>query len=226
MCLLQVTNFIEEICNHHEMKTDRMVKKTAIIRWRFAPANRHQLVFTKPTEVQKKELKKADIELDPMILPLKGADLPQYTLFDLLGYCISRAVLFDPIVYWGPRPITAANFYLPLLSVYCRWSQALASGDNLPKMHSVTWVVNNHEFPTKVVLGSTIPSDGKKPEIQQDRLVRIVSASSIKGKSLVVEGENAYPMEVDKVTGQLVKQVGQLYGNCAESNQFIWYPFQ
>jgi hypothetical protein len=141
--------------------------------------------------------------LDPIMLALGGVDLPHYTVFDLLGYCIARAVLFDPIVDSGPKAPTAGNFYMPLLSLFCRWSSLLvkedppvkkdpsvkkdpdAEKDLLPNMHCVTWVENAKEVPLKIVLGSAIPG-GKpfKSAIQKARLVNIIGAAAANGQKL------------------------------------------
>jgi hypothetical protein len=203
------------------MQSDRMLNNTKLILQKFTKANivKKQFIFTTKSGTT------PATALDPMTIPLEGVNLPQYTLFDLLGYCMARAVLFDPVEDFGPKPRTAANFYLPLLSLYCRWSQTLID-ETPPSMHSVTWVENSKEVPIKIVLGSTIPSDGKRTKVQEGRLVRIVTASAVKGKALTVTGKDAYPMKLDPKTGEMVKSVFQLFGHCSETNQFIWYPFR
>jgi len=71
------------------------------------------------------------------------------------------------------------------------------------------------------VLGSTTHSDGKKTEAQEGLLVRSVTASATKGRTLTVSVQDAYPMKASLKSGKLEKQAVQLFGHCAESNQFI-----
>jgi len=218
---LPVRNFIKKVCAHKDMQTDRMLNNSKSILEKFKKTSiaKKKLIFTTDSGAE------PATALDPMTIPLEGVNLPQYTVFDLLGYCMARAVLFDGVEDSGPKPRTAANFYLPLLSLYCRWSQTLTD-QTPPSMHSVTWVENSEEVPIKIVLGSTIPSDGNKTKVQEGRLVRIVTASAVKGKALKVTGKDAYPMKPDPKTGKMEKSVKQLFGHCSESNQFIWYPFR
>jgi hypothetical protein len=241
-----VIKFVEKVCAHKDMKTDRMATNI-VSKFNLTGKVLTELIFLTPAAQGTPPYR----ALDPIILALGGTDLPHYTVFDLLGYCMARAVLFDPIVDAGPKAPTAGNFYMPLLSLFCRWSSLLVEKKFLPSMHCVTWVADAKEVPLKIVLGSTIPAnDGAKPAdepgkeaVQGARLVKIIGAAGANGQTLNTktptkedvdpEGKKrkirkedfAYPMRVN-AAGKFEKQANQLFGHCSESNQFVWYPFR
>ncbi|EPE31015.1 hypothetical protein GLAREA_03982 [Glarea lozoyensis ATCC 20868] len=242
----EVIAFVKKVCAYKDMKTDRMATNI-VSKFNLTNGVLTGLIFLTPTAQGTPPYP----VLDPIMLPLGGVDLPHYTVFDLLGYCMARAALFDPIVDAGPKAPTAGNFYMPLLSLFCRWSKLLVSNNFLPNMHSITWVENAKEVPLKIVLGSTIPTDvGGKPaeqpgktEVQEARLVKIIGAAATNGtnfktktpteKDVDPEGKKrkirkddfAYPMKMN-AAGKFEKQDFQLFGHCSESNQFVWYPFR
>jgi hypothetical protein len=175
---------------------------------------------------------------NPMWLPAGQTYLPHFSLYDLLGWCISHAVQINDAVpkvpaasaTTSPTQNTAStlelSYYLPLLTLFSSWTVVVSNRrflhtDQIPSMTSITWFPPAAKSTTihPVILGSTLTTSpqGAGPGISGLRKANLAARKQnlnrpIKGKPK----DNSGP---DLTVAPAIQE----YGHCAETNQLILY---
>ncbi len=135
-------------------------------------------------------------------LLINKTKIAHFSVYDLLGWCMSRAVVTLP------PTANRANFYLPLLTLYAHWCAVVREPMILNiNMVSISW------FGEAMILGATIPEEALKPRVQQEKLGSLNKAPDGKGPGSK-DRSNLPQIEVG---------ARQQFGHCAETNQYLTY---
>ena len=143
-----------------------------------------------------------------LTLFLNNTPLFHFSLFDLIGWCMSKAVGSPP------AGTTKENFYFPLLTLFAHWC-AVATEPfycNI-KMVSISWFAATPST-TTVILGATIPtasSDSIKTSIQTAKKQALNERPVLQGQRPEL--------------GSRFSERGQDFGHCAETNQYLLYAY-
>lgn len=143
-----------------------------------------------------------------------------YTIYDLLGACMSEACRISPSdrdIQSKLRARTRGNFYAPLAHLYTIWCFKLfrTNRDRRPAMTSLAYV-DNH-----VILGCTIPNIPGLPTAKQT--IRDQRHSNIQRQHRTVSTDHR-ANSTHRVTLERHPLMQQDIGHCAESwmVQFMW----
>jgi hypothetical protein len=154
--------------------------------------------FSKVVERIKKlqERKSVFPDGDPLVVSYQGTDFELETLFDLVGWIFS-------VTGQIPKDATAANYYYPLVILYCQWCRTLsANSKKEPQMVQITWFSQGST--KRVCIGSNLdkPKKPRKDAARTKRFDRLLkddlAREDERQKSYVGDG-------------------GQLIGHCAET---------
>ena len=138
------------------------------------------------------------------LLKFDGVDLPMITIYDYLGWLLSRLASSES----RTAQRTAKDYYLPLLALYSRWCtiiSRLVGFDSLPMVHIAWWGKN-------VLLGATLGDVPDLPDAPSNP-----KAAFYKGPRrtmLTNPPELAYKAPEGEAFGR--------FGNCAETMLFIY----
>jgi len=72
------------------------------------------------THARSRERKSVFPDGDPLVVSYQGTDFELETLFDLVGWIFS-------VTGQIPKDATAANYYYPLVILYCQWCRTLSA---------------------------------------------------------------------------------------------------
>ncbi|KAG2038180.1 hypothetical protein BDR03DRAFT_999527 [Suillus americanus] len=128
----------------------------------------------------------------------QGTNFELKTLFDLVGWIFS-------VTGQIPEDATAANYYYPLVILYCQWCRTLcANEEKEPQMVQITWFIQGLEGTKRVCIGSALdrPGPGRKNAARINRFEKLLQYE------LAEEGERHE---------SYVGDGGQLIGHCAET---------
>ncbi|KAG1818744.1 uncharacterized protein BJ212DRAFT_1298788 [Suillus subaureus] len=118
------------------------------------------------------------------------------TLFDLVGWIFSVAGHI-------PEDATTANYYYPLVILYCQWCRTLCNNKGKePQMVQITWFLQ--EGTKRVCIGSNMD----RPKSARKEIARTTRFNMLSRDGLVLGYERHLPYTGDG---------GQLIGHCAET---------
>ena len=111
---------------------------------------------------------KKDGTLNGVTLTVHKTRIPHFSVYDILGWCMSKAVGTIP------RQATREKFYLPLLALYAQWCAITREPlSNNIHMVAISW------FGNALILGSTIPDESAKAAVQDEKRALLNTTKSL-----------------------------------------------
>ncbi|KAG1818749.1 uncharacterized protein BJ212DRAFT_108258 [Suillus subaureus] len=148
------------------------------------------------THARSRQKKSVFPDGDALTVSYQGTNFELETLFDLVGWIFS-------VTGQTPNNATSANYYYPLVILYCQWCRTLCANEKKePQMVQITWFPEGST--KRVCLGSNLdkPKRTRKDAARIKRFDRLLKDNLAKED----EREKSY-----------VGDGGQLIGHCAES---------
>lgn len=126
----------------------------------------------------------------------QGMDFGLETLYDLVGWIFS-------VTGNTPADATAANYYYPLIVLYCQWCRTLCGKvEKEPQMVQITW------FPQGSAIRVCIGGNLDRPKKLRKDIARMNRFGMLLAHGLAQE---------DEVEKRYTDDGGQLIGHCAET---------